>query len=89
MHITYLADLVDPTDDGILSSLANWVLGALMVLVVIAGGWHGFSAWNDAKGKGGPGILRDHAIGILSIEAFLGGILLFANRGTSIIPSFM
>ncbi|BBY54192.1 hypothetical protein H7J07_06130 [Mycobacterium koreense] len=86
MNVIYMAGLQDPTDDGILTTLANYALSGLMVLVVIVGGWHAFKEWNDKKGANGTAVLRDHAISILAIEAFLGGILLIANRGTDIIP---
>lgn len=86
MNVIYMAALVDPTNDGILSTLANYAIGAIMVLVVIAGSWHAFKAWNDKGGANGLTVLRDHAVSVLAIEAFLGGILLIANRGTDIIP---
>jgi hypothetical protein len=86
--VVILADLVDPTDDGSLTALANWVIGGLMVLVVIAGSWHGFKDWNGSKGTAAVTILRDHAVGILAIEAFLGSIIYVANEGFSL-PSFL
>lgn len=85
-NVVVLADLVDPTDDGILSSLTNYVIAGLMVLVALAGSWHAFKDWNGEKGPAAVKVLRDHAIGVLAIEAFLGGILLIANEGTGIIP---
>lgn len=87
-HVVVLADLVDPTDDGVVSSMINYVLAGLMCLVALVGGWHGFRDWNGSSGTKSITILRDHAIGILAVEAFLGSILVIANEGTGFITSF-
>lgn len=86
--VTILADLVDPTNDSILTTLANYTISGLMVMVVITGAWHAFKSWNGASGHSAElmKILRGHAVGILAIEAFLGSILLIANEGLHIIP---
>lgn len=84
--VTVVADIVDPTSDGILTTLVNYGICALMVLVVLVGGWHAFKDWTGSKGEAALKILREHAYGILGIEALLGGILLLANRGADIIP---
>lgn len=84
--VTVLADLVDPTDSGVLTSIANYVIPGLMVLAVVVGAYHGFTDWAGKSGEDATKTLRDHAIGVIAIEAFLGGILLIANEGTGIIP---
>lgn len=87
--VTYLAGISDPTDDGMLTTLVNWGLAALMVLVVLVGGWFGFKAWMDAKGKKeGVTAIRDVAFGVLAIEAFLGGVMFLANYGSGVIGNF-
>lgn len=85
--VTYLADITDPTSDGILINLVNIGLSALMVIVALVGGWYAFKAWSDAKG-GASSVkaVRDVAFGVLAIEAFLGGVIFIANYGSSIIP---
>lgn len=86
--VTYLADIVDPTSDGILINLVNIGLSALMVIVALVGGWYAFKAWSDAKGKGTAiKEVRDVAFGVLVIEAFLGGVMFIANYGSGIVGS--
>jgi len=88
--VTYLADIVDPTSDGILTRVVNFGIQAMMVLVIVMGGWYAFKAWMSVSGKGDAGgwkSLRDIVFGVILIEAFLGGILYFANYGTSLLPS--
>lgn len=87
--VTHLAGISDPTDNGMLIDLVNWGISALMVLVVLIGSWHGFKAWNAAAGKKEslPAI-RDVAVGVLAIEAFLGAIMFIANYGSTIVSNF-
>ena len=88
--VTYLADIVDPTSDGILTRVMTFSIQSMMLLVVLMGGWYALKAWNASAGKGdasGSKSLRDIAFGVILIEAFLGGILYFANYGTSLLPS--
>ena len=86
--VTYLADITDPTSDGILITLVNIGLSALMVMVALVGGWYAFKAWSDAKG-GASSVkaIRDVAVGVLVIEAFLGGVMFIANYGSGIVDS--
>lgn len=84
--VTVLADLVDPTDDGILTKLANYCIGALMVVVVILVAWHAVKEWKGKRGDEALKILREHAYALLGVEAFLGALILIANRGTDLIP---
>jgi hypothetical protein len=87
--VAYLADISDPTDDGMLMSLVNWGLAVLMVVVVLLGGWYAFKAWMDKKGKvEAVTEVRNVAFGVLAIEAFLGAVLFLANYGTTIISNF-
>ncbi|MFA5707531.1 hypothetical protein [Mycolicibacterium sp.] len=87
--VTILADLTDPTPDGILSSVVNYALTALMVVVALCGGWFAFKAWADADGKGNAmKDMRSIVYSIIVVEAILGGVIILANYGTSIIPGF-
>lgn len=86
----FRTDLVDPTSDGILTRVVNFAIAALMVLVVLLGAWYAFKAWMSSKGKGdteGMKGMRDIVFGVIIIEAILGGILVFANYGTGLLPS--
>lgn len=86
--VTYLADITDPTSDGILINLVNIGLSALMVMVALVGGWYAFKAWSDAKGGANSvKAIRDVAFGVLVIEAFLGGVMFIANYGSGIVDS--
>jgi hypothetical protein len=85
-HVTVLADLVDPTDDGILIQLVNYGIKALMVAAVILAGWHAVKEWKGKKGDEALKVLREHAYALLGVEAFLGAVILIANRGTDLIP---
>jgi len=89
--VTYLADLTDPTSDGILTRVVNFGLSALMVLVALMGGWYAFKAWTGKGGKGDAGgmqELRHVVFGVIVVEAILGGVIVLANYGTGLIPSF-
>ena len=95
----YKLDIVDPTGDGVLTRIVNFGISALMVLVVFLGAWYAFKEWMgtpDGGGSaGGPGKpasakwsgLRNIVFGVIIIEAILGGILVLANYGTSLLPS--
>lgn len=90
--VTYLADIADPTSDGILTRFVNFGISALMVIVVLLGAWYAFNAWMGAKGKGdseGLKGLRQVVVGVIVIQAILGGVLILANYGTGLIPSFL
>ena len=81
-------DLVDPTPDGILTRVVNFAIAGLMVLVALLGAWKAFNVWSgDASGGGAMKGLRDVVFGVIAVEALLGGILVLANYGTSILPS--
>lgn len=89
--VTYLADLTDPTSDGILTRVVNFGLAALMVLVALMGGWYAFTTWTKSGGKGDAGgmkSLREVVFGVVVVEAILGGVIILANYGTGLIPSF-
>lgn len=86
--VTYLADLTDPTSDGILIRIVNFGLSGLAVVVALIGGWHAFSVWSASKGKSAVKELRDVVFGVLAVEAVIGGVTLLANYGSSLIPSF-
>ena len=89
----FRTDLVDPTPDGILTRLVNFAIAGLMVLVALLGAWKAFTVWSGADGKatggdkGALGSLREVVFGVIAVEALLGGILVLANYGTSILPS--
>lgn len=90
--VTYLADIADPTSDGILTRIVNFGIAALMVLVVLMGGWYAFNAWTGKKGKvdaDGLKELRHVVVGVIVVEAVLGGVLVLANYGTGLVPSFL
>ena len=85
--VILLADISDPTNDGILTTLVNFIIGGLMVVVAGLGAWYAFSAWRDAKGKKAALTeLRDIAFGVVVIEAILGGIVALANYGSGALP---
>lgn len=85
--VTVLADITDPTSDGILINLVNLGLSALMVIVALVGGWFAFKAWTDGKGKAASVTeIRNVAFGVLAVEAFLGGVMFIANYGSNIVP---
>lgn len=89
--VTYLADLSDPTSDGILTKVVTFGLSALMVITALLGGWYAFTTWTGGKGKGDTGAmasLRQVVFGVIVVEAILGGVIILANYGTSLIPSF-
>ena len=93
----FSTDLVDPTPDGILTRVVNFAIAGLMVLVALLGAWKAFQAWSTtentttATGSGGGTktmqALRQVVFGVIAVEALLGGILVLANYGTSILPS--
>ena len=97
----FRTDLVDPTPDGILTRVVNFAIAGLMVLVALFGAWKAFQVWMGAPPKegatkappitgGGTGELknlREVVFGVIAVEALLGGILVLANYGTSILPS--
>ena len=86
--VTHLADITDPTSDGILINLVNIGLSALMVIVALVGGWFAFKAWYEAKGKNTQiTAIRDVAFGVLAVEAFLGGVMYIANYGSGLVDS--
>lgn len=91
---TYLADLSDPTDGGMLIKLINFALAALMVAVVGVGAWRIFKVWafDEAGTKVGKGSqiagIRTEVIGILVVEACLGGVMWVANYGSSLFGNF-
>lgn len=88
--VTVLADLADPTSDGMLTKMVNYGLGALMVIVALMGGWFAFKVWVDKKGsKESLTELRTVVFGVIIVEAILGGVILLANYGTGLIPQFM
>lgn len=88
--VAVLADLTDPTSDGMLTKLVNYGLGALMVIVALMGGWFAFKAWIDASGKKESlAAMRGVVFGVIVVQAILGGIILLANYGSSLIPQFM
>lgn len=89
--VTYLADIVDPTSDGILNRVVNFGISALMVLVALLGGWYAFKTWMDdggGKGKESMKNLREVVFGVIVVEAILGGVIILANYGTGLVPSF-
>lgn len=87
--VIHLADIQDPTSDGILIKVVNYGLGALMVIVALVGGWYAFQAWTGAKGKkAGLTEMRDVVFGVLVLEAILGGIIIIANYGSTILSGF-
>jgi hypothetical protein len=98
----FSTDLVDPTPDGILTRVVNFAIAGLMVLVALLGAWKAFQAWvgpagaKDAATKAPPATggssgelkkMREVVFGVIAVEALLGGILVLANYGTSILPS--
>lgn len=97
--VTYLADIADPTSDGILTRFVNFGISALMVVVVLLGAWYAFQEWmgSHAAGDPRPGAkapsrwagMRNVAVGVIVIEAILGGVLVLANYGTGLVPSFL
>lgn len=82
------ADLVDPTEDGILTSLGNYTIAALAVCAMILAAWHGFKEWKGKKGEEALKVIREHVYGLLGIEAFFGVIALIANKGFDFLPGF-
>ena len=89
--VTYLADIQDPTSDGILTRIVRFGISGMMVLVVLLGAWYAFKAWMDSSGKGdGASMksLRNIAFGVIVIEAILGGVLYLANYGTGLLSTF-
>lgn len=86
--VIYRADLVDPTSDGILTTLVNFGLAALMVLAVLVGGWQAFNVWMAKKGAAAHMELRTVVFGVLLVEMILGGIMWLANYGTGLIENF-
>ncbi|BBX87880.1 hypothetical protein [Mycolicibacterium aubagnense] len=86
----YLADLTDPTSDGMLTKIVNYGLGALMVLVAIFGGWFAFSVWLEKKGKKEAIVeIRHIALGVIVVEAFLGAVIAIANYGSGLGNGFV
>ena len=93
----FRTDLVDPTPDGILTRVVNFAIAGLMVLVALLGAWKAFTLWSktetteEKQGTGGSTEamknLRQVVFGVIAVEALLGGILVLANYGTSILPS--
>ncbi|KXO90611.1 Uncharacterised protein (plasmid) [Tsukamurella tyrosinosolvens] len=88
--VIQLADISDPTSDGIALRAVNWTLAILMLLVVGFGAYYGFQAWRKKAAAGANGIaeVREVAFGVIVIEMFLGGIIWFANYGTSLLQNF-
>ncbi|SIL99502.1 Uncharacterised protein [Mycobacteroides abscessus subsp. abscessus] len=84
--ITYLADLEDPTSDGIVLTLINFVLAIFALATVGLGGKFAFDAWSEAKGRAAAmkGI-REVGFGVLALEAFYGVIAALANYGSNIL----
>lgn len=84
--ITYLADITDPTSDGILVTLVNFGLGALAVITAGVGGYYAFNAWQESKGRAAAlkGI-REVLWGVLALEALYGVIFAAANYGSNIL----
>lgn len=86
----YLADIADPTSDGMLTKIVNYGLGALMVLVALMGGWFAFTAWADKKGSKAAIVeIRHIALGVIVVEAFLGAVILIANYGSGLGSNFL
>ncbi len=87
--VRYLADIVDPTSDGIFLTLVNVGLGVLAVIVPLLGGWYAFKTWTEAKGKAAAMTgIREVGFGVLVLEGFLGAIALAANYGSNILGIF-
>lgn len=84
--ITNLADITDPTSDGILVTLVNFGLGALAVITAGVGGYYAFNAWQESKGRAAAlkGI-REVLWGVLALEALYGVIFTVANYGSNIL----
>lgn len=83
--ITYLADLEDPTSDGIVLTLINFAIGFFALATIGVGGKFAFDAWSEAKGRAAAikGI-REVGVGVLALEAFYGLIFAGANYGSNI-----
>ncbi|WP_100524698.1 hypothetical protein [Mycobacteroides abscessus] len=84
--ITYLADLEDPTNDGIVLTLINFVIGFFALATIGVGGKFAFDAWSEAKGRAAAikGI-REVGVGVLALEVFYGIIFALANYGSNIL----
>lgn len=83
--ITYLADITDPTSDGILVTLVNWALAVLAVITAGLGGKFAFDAWSEGKGKAAVfKELRTIGLSTLAVEAFYALIFTVANYGSNI-----
>lgn len=83
--ITYLADITDPTSDGIIVTLVNIGLGILAVITAGMGGKFAFDAWSEAKGKAAVfKELRTIGLSTLAVEAFFALIFTVANYGSNI-----
>lgn len=86
----FKADIVDPTNDGILLRIIQFGISALMLLAVLLGAWFAFQAWTSASGKGDQKSVvgvRNVVFGVIIIEAVLGGILVLARYGADLLPS--
>ncbi|CPW72826.1 hypothetical protein [Mycobacteroides abscessus] len=84
--ITFLADLEDPTSDGIVVTVTNYVLAFFALATVGVGAKFAFDVWSEAKGRAAAikGI-REVGIGVLALEAFFGLIAAVANYGSNIL----
>lgn len=83
----FRADLVDPSPDGIFTRVINFTIVSLMLLVVPFGAWQGVSVWMEKKGASVFQSLRTVVLGVILVEAFLGGVLVLANLGSGLLPS--
>ncbi|MBN7333054.1 hypothetical protein [Mycobacteroides abscessus] len=83
--ITYLADIEDPTDDGIILTCINVAIAILALLTVGFGAKFAFDVWSEAKGRAAAiKGLREIGIGVLALEAFFGVLAALANYGSNI-----
>ena len=90
--VTVLAELEDPTPDGIITRVGNTLLKALALLAPFAAG--GFYAWDYVKGgakwtKESMATARQTVIGLFIVEGILASIFWFANYGQDFFSQFL